>query len=190
MRGGQSLAVGSRAPYVDNAPGELQLLAQAKFGNAVSVSNKGVPGAALHDALNGLPPYYAATLQQRLASDPSKIVIENFAINDATRTDPEEFRSDLTTWVDVVRAAGKIAVLEEPNPICTTEADKVRQLAVIVDEVALAKAAPLIQQHSYISSLDGWHSMLVDCVHPTDTLYRIKAEREYSVIAPIISSLL
>lgn len=190
MRGGQSLAAGSRPPYVDNAPGELQLLAQAKFGNIVSVSNKGIAGASLHDALNGVAPHYAAPLQQRLMSEPAQIVIENFAINDAARGDPEGFRHDLMQWIDIVRVAGKIAVLEEPNPICTSDAESVRQLTVIIDEVAVAKSAPLIQQYAYIGSLDGWQSMLVDCAHPNDVLYRMKAEREFSVLVPIINSLL
>ncbi|VWB98625.1 SGNH/GDSL hydrolase family protein [Burkholderia lata] len=190
MRGGQSLASGSRAPYLDSAPGELQLLAQARYGNVVTVSNDGVPGASIHDALNGLPPFYTETLQKRIASDVSKVVIENFAINDAVRSNPEQFRQDLMTWVDVVRASGKIAVLEEPNPICSDDAEKVRQLTVVVDQVAIEKDVPLVQQYAYIESLEGWKSLLLDCVHPNDVLYRIKADREFSALSPIINSLL
>lgn len=191
MRGGQSLSAGSQPPYVDNAPGELQLLLQGKYWTtAATVWNDGVPGATLHDELNGLAPYYTKSLQQRLAADPSQIVIENFGINDASRTDPATFKSDLNAWIDAVRAAGKTPVLEEPNPICTDDATKLQPLVVIVDQVAIAKGVPLVQQYAYISGMDGWQSMLVDCVHPEAALYKLKAEREYAIVQPIVDGLL
>jgi lysophospholipase L1-like esterase len=159
--------------------------------NAVTVVNAGVPGSTVTEAVLGTAPY-TVSLAERLQKSPAQIVVGNYAINDAAQETPDFYRNSLNNWITIVRAAGKLPVLEEPNPICwnpaTAPPGTEPVLDVMVDvlrDVAKKQGVALIAQYDYIKTLD-WHSMLTDCAHPDDSLYKIMGDRAAQQLAPII----
>lgn len=186
MYGGQRSSPNS-TPYQTskNAPADLQAL----FGAGITVVNSGVLSASIADNLAGGNQYYAQPFTTRLAAMSAQIVIENYAINDMQQVTTDVFQTELTQWVNDVRAAGKTAILEEPNPVCRAGLPDLQPYVAVIDQVAQSMNAPLVQQWAYIQTLPNWCSMMQDQVHPDDALYAIKAQREYDVLAPIVKSL-
>jgi acyl-CoA thioesterase-1 len=155
------------------------------FGARVTVNANGSSGANLDMELRGIA-NYGTPLSVRLAASGARIVIENFGINDAYLP-VDAYRANLAQFVDVVRASGKLPVLEEPNPVCVGH-ETLDGLVGILNEVAREKNVPLVKQYDAIKALPGWQSMLTDCVHPNDALYAFKAAREADVLAQVIRS--
>ena len=166
-------------------PAQVQHQLRVWFGQDVTINANGSPGANLEFELKGTD-NYNTPLQVRLAASRARIVIENFGINDAYLP-AETYRANLIEFVDLVRASGKLPVLEEPNPVCAGH-ETLDQLVGILDQVARDKAVPLVTQYDAIKALPGWQSMLTDCVHPDDALYTFKAAREADVLAQLIRS--
>jgi acyl-CoA thioesterase-1 len=166
-------------------PALVQAQLQSWFGPKVTVNANGSPGANLDYELQGTN-NYATALSARLAASRARIVIENFGINDAYLP-VESYRGNLVRFVDTVRAAGKLPVLEEPNPVCAGH-EALDQLVAVLNEVARDEGVPLVKQYDAVKALPGWQSMLTDCVHPGDALYAFKAAREADVLAQVIRS--
>jgi acyl-CoA thioesterase I len=176
----------------DNPPALLQAALQARFGPRVIVQNNGVPGATLVDRQQGVNGY-RQSYAQWVAASPAHIVIVNFALNDADNHDkepPDVFRSNLIGFIEASQHAGRIVVLEEPSPV-DYAANKaiVPQYVAVVDDLAQQYGLALVRQYRYIEALPDWRALLIDGVHPTDRLYRIKAEREREVVEPIVAKL-
>ncbi|MCA8195498.1 SGNH/GDSL hydrolase family protein [Burkholderia vietnamiensis] len=171
-------------------PAVLQTELQNSFGPTVTTINSGISSATVHESLYGIAPHYSQPLSTRLASMSSQIVIMNYGLNDSANSTLSDYIADLNTWIDVVNASGKIPVLEEPNPSCNPAMAELPKFVVAMDQVAQQRGVQIIQQYAYIQSLPNWQSMLPDCLHPDDALYKIKADREYAVIAPIVKSLM
>jgi acyl-CoA thioesterase-1 len=159
---------------------------QQLFGPGITVNNYGSPGANLGMALRGTE-NYSVPLLARLANSRAQIVIENFGINDAW-VPAEDYRRNLVQFVDIVRASGKLPVLEEPNPVCVGH-ETLDERVAILNEVAREKAVPLVKQYEAIKALPGWQAMLPDCVHPGDALYAFKAARQAEVLATVIRAM-
>lgn len=164
-------------------------LLQKKLGGSATVINNGKGGADVTQALGGIAPRYVDTLATRLASDGAQIVISNFAINDSIRLSQEEYRNGLISWVNAVRNMGRLPILEEPNPTCASNITRLDEYVGILRDVSAQQNVTLIAQYDYIKTLPNWQSMLWDCIHPRDSMYEIKAQREYDVIAPIVVTL-
>lgn len=81
----------------------------------ITTVNDGVSATTANENLEGLAPF-TSPLATRLAIDPSQIVVVNYAINDSAYDTLDEYEQNLYDWVRAVRAAGKVPVLEEPNP--------------------------------------------------------------------------
>lgn len=164
-------------------------LIQTMLGTAVTVTNSAAGGATIDMALNGTAPRYTTTLAARLKALKPKLVPSNFGINDSLHESEADYLNDLAVWIATVRAAGATPILEEPNPVCNNIAPNLDQYVNDLRQVAAQQGVTLIAQYDYIKSLPNWQGMLTDCVHPTDALYEIKAQREYDVLAPIVKSL-
>jgi len=176
----------------NNAPAVLQQLLQATYGPTVTVENDGVIGATLGERINGYV-LYSEAFSTALQSMTAQIVIENFAANDVysnNQETPTSFEGYLLDFVTEAQAAGKTVVLEEPNPFTAPEYANMPQYVAIIDNVAAQLNLPLVKQYDYIQTLPNWQSLLSDGGHPTDALYAIKAQREYDVVAPIVSSMM
>lgn len=174
---------------VSRTPNNPPALIQKAFGSAVSVTNSAAGGATITQALNGISPRYSVPLASRLSTLAPKIVPSNFGINDAEAGDETVYRNSLNTWISTVRGMGATPVLEEPNPVCDTTHPKLDTFVGILRDVAAQQGVTLIAQYDYIKSLPNWQAMLTDCVHPTDALYAIKAQREYDALAPIVKTM-
>ncbi|WP_156116812.1 SGNH/GDSL hydrolase family protein [Massilia sp. 9096] len=166
-------------------PALVQAQLRSLFGVGVTVNANGSSGANLDMELNGTG-NYSTPLATRPALSRARIVIENFGINDAYLP-ADAYRANLVRFVDVVRAGGKLPVLEEPNPVCLGH-ETLDALVGILNEVAREKNVPLVMQYDAIKALPGWQSMLTDCAHPDDALYAFKAAREADVLAQVIRS--
>jgi len=167
-------------------PALVQVRLRELFGPGITVNGHGSPGANLRFELQGTD-NYATPLRERLAVSRARIVIGNFGINDAFLPSAE-YRSNLAQFVDTVRASGKLPVLEEPNPVCVGH-QTLDELVAILNEVARAKAVPLVKQYDAIKALPNWQALLTDCVHPGDQLYAFKAAREAEALAQVIQSM-
>jgi len=152
-----------------------------------------VRGATAAQILNGTATYigsYAKPYADAVKTDPAQIVIFNFAINDSAPTNhesPTEYRKALTLLVELARSAGKMVVLEEPNPVVGNTA--LSQYVETIKRVGAEQGVPVIQQFAHTQTFYDWPALLTDGIHPDDRLYSIKAQREYEVIAPLVRSL-
>lgn len=190
---------GAYVTTTNSAPAILQAKLQASLGSSVTVENHGIGGTTICQRINGTAPY-TLTLAQELSTDQSKIVLGNWLINDSsdqsTET-PTQYQQCWEQFVDTVRAAGKIPLIEEPNPVIgsvfsasdPTVYQNFPNYLSIMRSVAQAKGVTLIAQYDYIQTVPNWQGMLTDGVHPSDALYTIKAQREYEVLQPIVKQL-
>jgi lysophospholipase L1-like esterase len=174
---------------LSRTPNNPPAILQKDFGSSTTVTNSGVGGATITQALNGIAPRYSAPLASRLASLSPKLVLSNFGINDSEVGDETAYRNSLNTWISTVRSMGATPILEEPNPVCDATHPKLDAFVVILRDVAAQQGVTLIAQYDYIKSLPNWQAMLTDCVHPTDALYAIKAQREYAALSPIVKGM-
>lgn len=177
----------------NNPPALLQAQLQAQFGTVVTVINNGVPGATLGERMDGLAG--VTSYAQQIAAQTAQVVIVNFAINDANpgnayHETPDQFRNYLIQFIATSQAAGRIVVLEEPNPVTDPTINAaIANMVQVTDQVALQMNLPLVKQYDYILSLPNWQTLLIDGVHPTDALYEVKEQREADVVLPIVQKL-
>lgn len=179
----------------------LQEDLQAALGPLVTVVGRGVVGSTLPDLIAGTGS--SQNFVQYLTTDTSRIVIENMGINDDSKDTDDGFRQAIEQFVDQVRQAGKVPVLEEPNPLCDPSQppaqnvewldSKGRTLAAfvwIVNDVAKQKGVEVIHQYSLIKALPNWCAMMSDgWGHPGVALYSIKAQNQAAALIPIINGL-
>jgi acyl-CoA thioesterase-1 len=189
---GDSTMWGYVAPHTQatpTAPGKLESLLQARFGARVTVNNNGRPGSRIDERISGGNTYYTEPLVLYLTKDTSQIVIGNWAINDAAFATLDDYKKHLNEFITDVQQAGKIAVLEEPNPICAESTAQPDNFVIAMREVSAARGVLLIEQYDYIKSLPNWKSMMTDCLHPGAALYAIKGQREYDALAPLVAKM-
>lgn len=171
---------------------------QKQFGSVVTVSSKANVGATIKDLILGQG-LFTETLAQMLTHDDGNIIIENFAINDSWMYPATDYEQRLTQFITIVRAAGKIPVLEEPNPICNPYRANwgamVASTVPIINRVGAQNNVLVIKQYDYITLMPNWQSMLNGCVHPNgvhpnEALYTIKGIAQKNAIAPLVQSML
>lgn len=176
---GDSTAFGIGAPGNLSEPAALQQISQ------IPVINAGVSGSTTAENLNGTAPF-TSTLAQRLATDPSQIVIMNYAINDSHTVDLNTYDKNLFDWVATVRAAGKIPVFAEPNPSSLPGYDTVLPPYVAaMDAVAQQLQVPIVKQYNAFLAIPGWQSLLADGLHPNEFGYSVKAYATAAIIRAI-----
>lgn len=177
----------------NNVPAVLSELLQSDIGPTVAASGVASSGATIRDAVLGQHGF-AAPLAQALANDPSQIVVENFGINDSIQYSPDEFRQYLIEFVTIAQSAGKMVVLETPQPTCNLANDQlwVAPTASIVVEVAAQMGLSVIDQYSHIQAIPNWCATYMgDGTHPkNDQLYALKAQYEVPVVASVVKILM
>ncbi|WP_233343468.1 SGNH/GDSL hydrolase family protein [Burkholderia cepacia] len=187
---GQQLINGAPGRTEIPTPAILQADLQKTDGTAITTVNNGVPNSTVHESLYGIAPLFSQPLTTRLATAPTQVVVANYGINDSAYSKLPDYIADLNAWIDVVKGNGKIPVLEEPNPTCTAATADLPKFVDAMNQVAQERGVSIIQQYAYIQSLPNWQSMLTDCIHPSDALYKIKADREAAVLNPIVQRLM
>lgn len=170
----------------------LRRMLTEKFGSQVVVTNLGVGGARLIQVIDGDSEMHGLEIPyaKRLAQSDARIVVENFGINDYGK-DLAIFERSLIAFIDETRAAGKIPVVEEPNPIGAPPFDgALDHIVALIDQICAERNVTVIPQYRPIKALPEWHSLLADGIHPGDALYKIKGEEEFSVLGPIVQAAL
>jgi lysophospholipase L1-like esterase len=180
----------------DNEMHFLNGFLQKKYGQSIKVINKGQPSAQAIELLNGTYKYKENGLwADEMKKSKARLIILNFATNDARHyhfkdakpgyvLSPEQYEKVMTELITIARDNGKQVVLQEPHPLCgKAEKWDVSPYSSKLDSLAKSLSVPVVKQYQRIQDMAGWPSMMSpDCIHPSNELYKIKAEETYKVI--------
>lgn len=119
----------------------------------------------------------------------ARIVIINYGINDAFVGDIGAYKRAMRSLITKAQAAGKVVVLEEPNPSCLANRATLPQFVAAMDALAVEYKLALIPDYHVIVAMPDWKQALPDCLHPTQELYLRKAEEAIRIIEPIVKRL-
>lgn len=177
---GDSTIYGIGAPAGQDEPSDVAKIL------GVAVINDGVSGTTAEENIYGEAPF-TSTLATRLATDPSQIVVMNYAINDSARDTLDQYEQNLYDWVATVRAAGKIPVFEEPNPSSLAAYQAAMPPFVeAMDRAGQQLNVLVIPQYSRIMAMPNWQAILTDGLHPDALGYQIKAIETAAVLQTLM----
>lgn len=180
----------------NNEIGLINQFIKEKYGDGIRVINKGASSSQALDLLNGKYFYKNnKSWREEMKKSPARIILLNFATNDARhfhfrdiepdyRVSPDKYTLVMTQLVNIAREEGKEVILQEPHPICGGgEKWHIAPYVSKLDDVARAESVPLVRQYQRILQMKNWQSLLSpDCIHPSEELYRIKAQETFSVL--------
>lgn len=177
---------------------DLQTALQAQAGSTVTVSVDGIPNSTLEEFLAGTFGF-GQSYSQILSTTPGNLVIENFGLNETVES-PAQFEQSLIQFVTSTEQAGKVPILEEPNPSCiagTPDQELVYgngltmgAYAAVVDQVAQTYDLAVVRQYQLIKAMPNFCALMSDGIaHPGDALYAMKAKNQAAVLLPIIQAL-
>jgi len=190
MMGLTAMNMGMPTMAQTTEPQGAQTLLRAQFGNGITINNHATGGTAsmLVNMMAGMdgggPPFI-----QRIATSKAVIVLDNHAINDDLMQSLGPYADALVQWIQDVRAAGKVPVLEEPNPVCDDNHPHLDNYVATIDNIALAYNVPVVKQYDYILGLPNWQSHMSGCLLPDEWLLNVKAQRQAAVLATVIQQL-
>ena len=94
----------------------------------------------------------------------------------------------MTQLITIAREEGKQVILQEPHPICgRAEKWHVAPYVTKLDALAKAESVPLARQYQRILQMKDWQSLMSpDCIHPSEQLYRMKAEETFRCWSPTL----
>jgi lysophospholipase L1-like esterase len=176
----------SQSPY--NVPTVLQ----SHYGPNVVVLNKGVSGLNMPQCAIGAAPALVSWAQE-MATSSAHIVGINLGINDANSAWETDFVVDyyLNQLIDVAQAAGKTVFIETANPVNNPLYDRLSQIAYVTRCVAQRRKLVLADHHLWTQlGLPTWRDFLPDGIHPNDALYNYKGNNLYTILNPLIQSML
>ncbi|WP_343577934.1 SGNH/GDSL hydrolase family protein [Pseudomonas sp.] len=174
----------------------LERMLQQKYGTGVRISNQGVGGtqaSQLFYGLDGKHPIWEDQMRDSVA----KIITLNMSLNDAyfqsvptagiLAESPQAYAEILKQLIFTARKYGKEVVLYEPHPVCKEpRQSKLQYYVAHMNIVAAETSTPIVAHYYSLLNIPDWKSMLSDCVHPFDAMYKLKAELEFPVITSII----
>lgn len=174
----------------DNEPSLLEWKFQTIYGNRVFVENHGVPGSICSDFLwaqNGV----TRSWRDEMASSPADIIIFNTGINDAGRMSNDDFTFCYQQIAGIAKQAGKVFVIESPNPVNFTWNSSMWNIQHLEDAIVQQMSLPFIDQWTTLQANYGdWVTHLPDGIHPDPSGYAIKAQFTFSVIDPLVKTML
>lgn len=192
---GDDAMLGAVPPlYMSNPqsePADVQAILRDQLStDQVAVSNLAEGGTAstIVNMMNGVdgggPPF-----AQRVLTSKAQIVLDSHAVNDDLGQSLGPYTDALIAFVQSVRAAGKIPVLEEPNPVCDDQHPNFQNYVSTVDSVAAAYNVPLVSQYSQLLTVPNLCAHFTGGIFPDNTILAMKAQREAAVLMPIVQSL-
>ncbi|CAB3731578.1 hypothetical protein LMG22037_05626 [Paraburkholderia phenoliruptrix] len=179
------------APNPQSEPFDTQTLLQAQFGSTVTVDNRASGGTSstLLNMMNGLdgggPPF-----AQRIKSSQAQIVLDAHAVNDDLSQSLGPYTDALIAWIQAVRAAGKVAVLEEPGPVCDDSRPYLANYVSVMNSVAAQYNVPIVKQYEYLQTIPNLCSHYTAGIYPDNFVLQIKAQRQAAVLAPLVKDLM
>lgn len=176
-------------------PAILQKMLREIISPDITVVNHGVGGTEAWQLLTGNDNRHPHWTQQ-MAQSSADIVSINFLLNDQYLVDhplpgvwqerPVDYVDFLSQLVQIARDHGKVVVLHEPNPTANYLNSRVLEYLACLRYVALKMAVPLVRNFDSILATPGWQSLLSeDNIHPKDSLYKMKAEFAFPIIAKL-----
>jgi hypothetical protein len=172
-------------------PADTQTILQAQFGSTVMVDNKAEGGTAstLLNMMNGVdgggPPF-----AQRVLSSKAQIVLDAHAVNDDLAQSLGPYADALIAFVQAVRAAGKVAVLEEPSPVCDNSRPYLANYVSVMDNIAAQYNVPIVKQYDYLQAIPNLCSHYTAGIYPDNAIYQMKAQRQAAVLVPLVQTAL
>jgi hypothetical protein len=172
-------------------PADTQTILQAQFGGTVTIDNRAEGGTAstLVNMMNGVdgggPPF-----AERVKSSKAQIVLDAHAVNDDLSQSLGPYTDALIAWVQAVRAAGKVAVLEEPGPVCDDSRPYLANYVSVMDSVAAQYNIPIVKQYEYLLTIPNLCAHYTAGIYPDNAIYQIKAQRQAQVLAPLVKAAL
>jgi acyl-CoA thioesterase-1 len=155
------------------------------------VTNEGVSGTRADQLLNGTDGRHKPWADEMKQSK-ARIVLLNFGINDSHQAGEtvQSYSMNMDLLVRTAKDAGKLVVLQTPNPIYPTlKADapdaKLQQHAQAVRKLAKAEHVPLIDVNASMLALLAQVPLQVlyaDTLHPTPAGYQAIANVAAKVI--------
>ena len=185
-----SMAYGMPTITQNTEPNVSQTILRVTY-SGVTIANHASGGTAsslvnMRAGMDGGGPPFA----QRIAGSKAVIVLDNHAINDDLVQSLGPYTDALIQWVQDVRNAGKVPVIEEPNPVCDGNHPYIENYVTTMENVAIAYNVPIVRQYHEILSMPDWQNHMWNCFLPDDYLLNIKAQRQAAVLAPMIRNLL
>lgn len=186
----------------NNEMNYLHQMLKDKYGADIQLKNHGSPGAQAAELVYSQDNKPHLDWAERMAKSDANMILLNYGINDARiyffkdkkahQESPEEYKRIMTELVKVAKAHNKLVVLQEPNPICgRAERWNVWPYVYQLNEVAKEQQVPIVKQFSLIKENRDWQSeMSPDCIHPSEMLYKQKAQRTFDVLSATFDSAL
>jgi len=150
---------------------------RGRNGKHVAEHENGVDG--------GGPPF-----AQRVLSSKAQIVLDAHAVNDDLAQSLGPYEDALIAFVQSVRAAGKIAVLEEPGPVCDDSRPHIENYVSVMDSVAEQYNVPIVKQYAYLQTIPNLCSHYSGGIYPDNAIFQIKAQRQAVALAPLVKAAL
>jgi hypothetical protein len=190
MMGLTSMNYGMPTITQHTEPNVSQAILRASFPS-VTISNHASGGTAsslvnMMAGMDGGGPPFA----QRIAGSTAVIVLDNHAINDDLAQSLGPYTDALIQWILDVRKAGKMPVIEEPNPVCDGNHPYLENYVATMQNIAASYNVPIVHQYYEIRSMPDWQAHMWNCLLPDDYLIRIKASRQADALAPLLQSLI
>lgn len=172
-------------------PVVAQTLLRAQFGDGITIVNRASGGTAstlvnMMAGVDGGGPPFA----ERVKASKADIVLMNHAINDNRDQSLAPYTDAMIAWIKAVRDAGKIPVLEEPNPVCDGNHPYLQNYVATMASIAEDYKVPLVKQYDYIQGLPNWQSHFSGCLYPDAFILAIKGQRQAEVLGLIVAKLL
>lgn len=173
----------------------LHQLLKKTYGDDIEVKNHGVPGAQAAELVLTQDNKSQLDWAERMRQSSASIILLNYGINDARiyfykdkkahQESPQEYRRIMTALVKGAKASNKLVILQEPNPVCgRAERWNIWPYVYQLNEVAKEQNVPIVRQFSVIKENRDWQKeMSPDCIHPSEELYKQKAQRTFDVLS-------
>lgn len=190
--GGSSVQPQAEAPqdtFIVSAYGDSTQAAQGQPHAAsragAKIYNRGVGSTNTSHLLAGTDGLNYAW-EVMMTRDSAPIVVVNHGINDYAYP-LEKYRSNLLELVRIARAAGKIPMLELPNPAGETRTALMDQIAFDVTAFeARRQAMRDVANSEGVYLCDQPRVPLSDGIHPTPEGYKTKADRLAACLADLM----
>lgn len=174
-----------------NEPADTQTILQDQLSDpAIAVSNLAEGGTAstvvnmIAGVDGGGPPF-----AQRMPTSTAQIVLDGHGVEDDLNQSLGPYSDALIAFVQDVRAAGKVAVLEEPGPTCDTQHPNLANYAATMDAIAVQYNVPLVTQYNELLAIPNLCSHM-NGIYPDDYVLQQRAQREAAVLAPLVQTII
>jgi hypothetical protein len=175
-----------------NEPADTQAMLQDQLSDpAITVDNRAEGGTAstVVNMIAGVDGG-GAPFAQRMATSKAQIVLDGHGVEDDLGQSLAPYADALVAFVQDVRAAGKVPVLEEPGPVCDDNHPNLQTFASTMDAVATQYDVPLVRQYNELLAIPNYCSHLTAGMYPDDYILAQRAQREAAVLQPIVEQLM